>query len=441
MKNLCDMGRPYVFVSYSHRNAIEVQKTISELIRKFNLNIWYDGELIAGKNWDSEAMSALRAPMCKAVLCFISEDFVISEAVKKELYTANRYRKTIVPINMTSHISYDDLLISLVNEYNGKDDRKIEIAEEIIDNYFDNRLTYIVMDLESDKYYEDIYYTVRKVAPEILKTETSTARPLPEPEPEPAPEPEEQAEAAPPSEGQRTSGVSYVIYGKSFTKKQSEMMFDVFSAVIEKHPGRLDELVSSLNCLSFEDYEQTWDRPVQFRGCKTYTVNGKSYCIGTSYGMADKLKFIAKLLKICGEPEDVLRIDGYELPSVRISSGKTPSTPAPSGQRGSQANYTVYGQSCTKNQSEMMFDVFSAVIEKHPNKLDELVSSLNCLTFEDYETNRENAPNYFRSCRTFRAGGRSYCVGTAYSLYDKLKLIRKLLSICGEDSSAFTYDN
>ena len=63
-----DEDRPYIFVSYSHKDQQAVEKTIDELYKRYSLNIWYDKELYAGTNWDRIALTRLKDTDCKMVL-------------------------------------------------------------------------------------------------------------------------------------------------------------------------------------------------------------------------------------------------------------------------------------------------------------------------------------------------------------------------------------
>ena len=49
--------------------------------------------------------------------------------------------------------------------------------------------------------------------------------------------------------------------------------------------------------------------PVYFRGCKSFIVNGEEYLVGTSYGRADKIKQIYKMINLCSAPNDFFVLD------------------------------------------------------------------------------------------------------------------------------------
>lgn len=160
-------SKPYIFVSYSHKDEDTVEKTLSELHERFGINIWYDDELYAGTNWDDVALPKLRGKGCMAVLLFASMDALISENVEKELNKAKKYKKPIIPINFQSK-SFEDIVTEDVNDkYNDTDSKKVTVAERLVENHLPEKLTYIVCYPDSDKYYNDICKAIKNNAPDI----------------------------------------------------------------------------------------------------------------------------------------------------------------------------------------------------------------------------------------------------------------------------------
>lgn len=98
--------------------------------------------------------------------------------------------------------------------------------------------------------------------------------------------------------------------------------------------------------------------------------------------------------------------------------------------------YTLYGNTYTDNQSNMMLRVFAQVLNHHQEIVPELCNykGMNCVSRTNYklEENQEGMPSYFRVCEYFEYPTGSICVGTAYSFADKCKKIALLLNICGE---------
>lgn len=155
-----DNTKPYVFVSYKREDKKEVEKCILELCNQYGLNIWYDKDLTAGREWANEAKTYLRSVNCKGVLLFASMQALTSRQVKLELDTAKTYEKRIIPINFIRK-SFDDILKKdIVKEYNETASDKVDCAEEIITEHLDKKLTYLV--LGEDDFYNDLMRSIKK---------------------------------------------------------------------------------------------------------------------------------------------------------------------------------------------------------------------------------------------------------------------------------------
>lgn len=164
-------NKPFIFISYKHDPADEavVKKTISELRRRYGFNIWYDAELTAGTNWDEIALRRVRSSYCKMVLFFASNAALTSKPISEELATAKKWKKMIIPISFENK-PFSDILMMINEEYNESDPEKVDIADRIIEEHLDDKLTYIVADVDSAGYYNDIFRTVQKNAPEIIES-------------------------------------------------------------------------------------------------------------------------------------------------------------------------------------------------------------------------------------------------------------------------------
>ena len=106
--------------------------------------------------------------------------------------------------------------------------------------------------------------------------------------------------------------------------------------------------------------------------------------------------------------------------------------------------FTLYGKEYELNQSDMMLTFFAHVLNKHQDIVDELPSynGMTCVSDVDYslpKNRKADMPTYFRSCEFFEfANGSHICVGTSYSVVDKLKKMALLLNICGESPEIFS---
>lgn len=126
------------------------------------------------------------------------------------------------------------------------------------------------------------------------------------------------------SAGGKGSGalVKFSVYGNEYAQNQTDMLGTICSSVIAKHPDKLEEAADVLLCLDVKDYTDVAkeDRPVYFSSMNRYEVNGTAYSVGGSFGMKEKLKMIAKLLIMCDESKDIIDIEDYEIPDVKIKA-------------------------------------------------------------------------------------------------------------------------
>ena len=126
------------------------------------------------------------------------------------------------------------------------------------------------------------------------------------------------------SAGGKGSGalVKFSVYGNEYAQNQTDMLGTICSSVIAKHPDKLEEVADALLCLDVKDYTDVAkeDRPVYFSSMNKYEVNGTAYSVGGSFGMKEKLKMIARLLIMCDESKDIIDIEDYEIPDVKVKA-------------------------------------------------------------------------------------------------------------------------
>lgn len=104
---------------------------------------------------------------------------------------------------------------------------------------------------------------------------------------------------------------TYTIYGKEYTGIQSQMMIDALKALMERHFDKREELATLL-AIKLADREALKDVSY-FNAGETFTYQGVTYSIGTSFGRSAKLVQIKKAIQICGESAGNFRIEGLEL--------------------------------------------------------------------------------------------------------------------------------
>ena len=106
-------------------------------------------------------------------------------------------------------------------------------------------------------------------------------------------------------------GIHYSVYGESFRGDQTDMMTTICSKIIEKHLDKLQAVIDGTLCVGYND--ATTMAKTYFRVYREFSCNGVDYVIGTSFGLAGKIKEIEKVIAICGEDVKNIEIENIEL--------------------------------------------------------------------------------------------------------------------------------
>lgn len=493
----CDTQKPYVFVSYSKQDKDVVYACVAQLQSR-GCNIWIDKEQLVntvGECWNKEARKVLRAPNCKAILFFMSKYSMWSAPVCAELNYAkstavrqNNCGEELkrIPINISDWVPSSKCPFSKW-VYAGSVHTDDEAGEELdnndkqilLDGLVEKKVVeggdilvekrdiakYIWRDIIEEKNADKITFctaeeidTIIKNIPEeayngttlnanasvniaaaqTVKTESTLA---------PAETTTGKSEATK-SSAKKTSSVTgdiaFTLYNKAYTMNQSDMMLLFFGQVLKRHLEVIHDLdtYKGMNCVSKVNYEQpenrTEEMPSYFRVCRYFTFeNGESLSVGTAYGINDKLKKMALLLNICGESPEVFSSEQVELPATKKSAEKGDSSRGNS----SYVSFTLFGEKFSQNQTDMLGTICSTLLEKHPDKLTEAADALLCIDLKDYSNvAREERPVYFSSMNQYQEGTTPYCVGGGFGMKEKLKMVAKLIQICGEDPQCFAIE-
>ena len=78
----CDESKPYVFVSYSHRDSEKVYQIIERMCAE-GYNVWYDSGIDPGTEWDENIASHVKG--CAYFIAFVSKGYIGSNNCKDEL--------------------------------------------------------------------------------------------------------------------------------------------------------------------------------------------------------------------------------------------------------------------------------------------------------------------------------------------------------------------
>ena len=85
--------RPYLFISYPHKQSDQVIDTI-RILHDQGYRLWYDEGIPAGSDWPANIAQHMRD--CEAVICFISEHFLKSQNCFSEIRAAVHLKKPIL---------------------------------------------------------------------------------------------------------------------------------------------------------------------------------------------------------------------------------------------------------------------------------------------------------------------------------------------------------
>ncbi len=102
--------KPYLFVSYSHKDKPKVYPIIQRMHQE-QIRIWYDEGIPPSGKWIEQIASTLKS--CDMFLIFITPNAVSSKHVRNEIYYANKNDKKIFPIYLEKTTLPDELDIQI----------------------------------------------------------------------------------------------------------------------------------------------------------------------------------------------------------------------------------------------------------------------------------------------------------------------------------------
>lgn len=93
--------KPYIFISYPHKQSDEVVATIRILHEK-RYRLWYDEGIPAGSDWPANIARHMQD--CEAVICFISDHFLKSHNCFSEIRAAAQLKKPILVVYLDDSV-------------------------------------------------------------------------------------------------------------------------------------------------------------------------------------------------------------------------------------------------------------------------------------------------------------------------------------------------
>lgn len=96
-----DGTEPYIFVSYSHRDTMQVCR-VMKIIEREKFRFWYDDTMEIGEDFREELRT--RIENCSAFILFISEHSMNSKYCGMEIITAFKNNKKIYPVYLSDNV-------------------------------------------------------------------------------------------------------------------------------------------------------------------------------------------------------------------------------------------------------------------------------------------------------------------------------------------------
>ncbi len=93
--------KPYLFISYAHKNSKEVEPII-KLLSESGFRVWYDSGLEVGTEWPAYISSHLKNS--EVMLAFISNEYVNSKNCRNEVNLAMNKNKTVLAVYLNENV-------------------------------------------------------------------------------------------------------------------------------------------------------------------------------------------------------------------------------------------------------------------------------------------------------------------------------------------------
>ena len=293
-----DKNKAYAYVSYNKADAPLVEKDIAELIGR-GVNIWYDGLLPAGENWDYVAKPILVAPNCKLLIFYATAEAIANKNTQKELNLAWKFKKNILPIKASDMDFVDLIQTEIINneKYAAGGMYDVSAAIDLVMNCLGDALRYVPQ--KRDDYYEAIMNFVRHMAPDIASDIGGTPAPLE------AQISDSHVDAGP-FEQTLAKTVTFSLYGQKYEDyRQADFLLKVYEDVLAKHSDQLDSAIVKIN-----EGRKTQIGPVgdELRTPGKIVAAGRELYVECNHNPATKLAKIKELFEAVGEDANVLEI-------------------------------------------------------------------------------------------------------------------------------------
>lgn len=155
--NATSNDEDYVFISYSHNDQEVVGKDLEHLA-KHGVVFWYDEGLHGGENWVQTVEKIVLDSHCKGIIFYISESFLQSESILKEIKLLYK-KKELVP-----NFRFISVLIGMDNVFSKL--LTLDLEEEdflLLANTFRSEYIYFKKEYKKFTHAEKLLETLKKL--------------------------------------------------------------------------------------------------------------------------------------------------------------------------------------------------------------------------------------------------------------------------------------
>lgn len=239
-------------------------------------------------------------------------------------------------------------------------------------------------------------------------------------------------------------GYQYTIFGKEYSagsREQGKLMYDAFEALTSRYPEYAEQLTQRTSVAKAADVKNANTKdaaPAYFRGCKSFTIEGNEYLVGSSYGFDAKISEIEGMFKICGVPLSEFVLNGE------------PIGPDGNSGKGSSAEndlweYSLWGISHTaRKMLDMMHDVFDLIAEKYPDRIPNIADNpkITAVAGKDALDQGIACDSKLKQFKHFNSkehivNGIVYCVNAGYGRGNAIEQINRMLVTCEGSADGF----
>ena len=187
-----------IFISYSHEDHLTAKKLVKLLSETYD-NVWYDGRIAPGEDWEQEIMDRVRT--CDHFIFLISRDSLASPWCQREYEEAERHHRHIIPILVRG---------APINEHAVSHWQILNMSDGVTAQNLNKLYRALIRRLKSEYQQRELFHKlktdlenlIQMVDSESLTTASSQQEGLSEPfadlQPEPSPEPRPQSQPAKP---------------------------------------------------------------------------------------------------------------------------------------------------------------------------------------------------------------------------------------------------